>query len=94
MNKNDLISAVAEGAGLTKADGAKAVEAFLDAIQTTLQKKEEVRLVGFGTFSVSHRPASTGRHPRTREPMQIRESWQAKFKPGKVLKDALNPPSE
>ncbi len=90
MNKQDLIAAVAEGSGLTKADASKAVEAVFDGITATLKKGDEVRLVGFGTFSVSKRKASTGRNPRTGAPMEIKASSQPKFKAGKGLKDAVN----
>jgi DNA-binding protein HU-beta len=90
MNKQDLIAAVAEGSGLTKADASKAVEAVFESITGTLKKGDEVRLVGFGTFSVSKRKASTGRNPRTGAPMQIKASAQPKFKAGKGLKDAVN----
>jgi DNA-binding protein HU-beta len=90
MNKQDLISAVADSAGLTKADASKAVEGVFDAITGALKSGGEVRLVGFGTFSVSKRKASTGRNPRTGAPMQIKASSQPKFKAGKGLKDAVN----
>ena len=60
------------------------------SITGALTKGEEVRLVGFGTFSVSKRKASTGRNPRTGEPMTIKASAQPKFKPGKLLKDSVN----
>jgi DNA-binding protein HU-beta len=90
MNKQDLISAVADASGLTKADASKAVEAVFDGITAALKKGDEVRLVGFGTFSVSNRKASTGRNPRTGAPMQIKASAQPKFKAGKGLKDAVN----
>ena len=90
MNKNDLIGAVADASGLTKADSAKAVEAVFDTISSALRKGEDVRLVGFGTFSVAKRKASTGRNPRTGEPMNIKASSQPKFKAGKGLKDAVN----
>lgn len=90
MNKNDLIGAVADHSGLSKNDAGKAVEAVFDAITGTLSKGDEVRLVGFGTFSVTERKASTGRNPRTGEPMQIKASTQPKFKAGKGLKDAVN----
>ena len=89
MNKNELISAVAESSGLTRGDATKAVEGVFDAISGALKKGDEVRLVGFGTFSVARRKASTGRNPRTGEPMQIKASSQPKFRPGKVLKDAV-----
>jgi DNA-binding protein HU-beta len=90
MNKQELISSVADAAGLTKADAGKAVEGVFDAITGSLKKGDEVRLVGFGTFSVSKRKASTGRNPRTGEPMKISASTQPKFKAGKGLKDAVN----
>ncbi|WP_454883615.1 HU family DNA-binding protein [Sphingomonas oryzagri] len=90
MNKQELIGAVAESAGLTRADASKAVESVFDSISTALKKGDEVRLVGFGTFSVSKRKASTGRNPRTGEPMSIAASSQPKFKAGKGLKDAVN----
>ncbi|QJE72741.1 HU family DNA-binding protein [Aerophototrophica crusticola] len=90
MNKNDLVAAVAEAAGLSKADANKAVDAVFDGITGALQKGDEVRLVGFGTFGVAERAASEGRNPRTGEKITIAASKQPKFKPGKGLKDALN----
>jgi DNA-binding protein HU-beta len=90
MNKNDLISQVADDAGLSKADATKAVDAVLDNIAGSLSNGGEVRLVGFGTFSVTHRKATTGRNPRTGESIQIKASNQPKFKAGKALKDAVN----
>jgi DNA-binding protein HU-beta len=90
MNKQDLISAVADASGLTKADAGKAVEAVFDSITGALKKGDEVRLVGFGSFSVTKRKASTGRNPRTGAPMPIAASSQPKFKAGKGLKDAVN----
>lgn len=90
MNKNDLVAVVAEAAGLSKADANKAVDAVFDGITAALQKSDEVRLVGFGTFAVTERAASEGRNPRTGEKINIAASKQPKFKPGKGLKDALN----
>ena len=90
MNKQELIGAVADMSGLGKGDASKAVEAVFDTISGSLKKGDEVRLVGFGTFSVSKRKASTGRNPRTGEPMTIKASSQPKFKAGKGLKDAVN----
>ena len=90
MNKNELIGAVAESCGLSKSDASNAVEGVFDAIQKALANGDEVRLVGFGTFSVAKRKASTGRNPRTGEPMEIKASNQPKFKAGKGLKDAVN----
>lgn len=90
MNKQDLVSAIADASGLTKADAGKAVEATFEAITGALKSGGEVRLVGFGTFCVANRKASTGRNPRTGEPMTIKASTQPKFKAGKALKDAVN----
>lgn len=90
MNKQDLIAAVAESAALAKGDASRAVEAVFDEILASLKKGGEVRLVNFGTFSVTRRKASTGRNPRTGEPMAIKASSQPKFRPGKSLKDACN----
>jgi len=90
MNKQELIGTVADTSGLSKGDASKAVEAVFDAISGALKRGDEVRLVGFGTFSVSKRKASTGRNPRTGEPMTIKASSQPKFKAGKVLKDSVN----
>ncbi len=90
MNKNELISTVAEAAELSKADATKAVDAVFSSVTKALSKGDEVRLVGFGTFSVAHRAASQGRNPRTGEPIAIAASKQPKFKAGKQLKDAVN----
>jgi DNA-binding protein HU-beta len=90
MNKQELIGSVAEVTGLSRSDAIKAVEGVFDIISERLQRGDEVRLVGFGTFTVSKRKASTGRNPRTGEPMKIAASSQPKFKPGKNLKDAVN----
>ncbi len=90
MNKNDLVAAVAESADLTKADAAKAVDSVLDTITASLKKQNEVRLVGFGTFSVAKRAASEGRNPRTGEKIKIPASKRPKFSAGKALKDAVN----
>ncbi len=89
-NKNDLIGVVADKTGLTKTQAADAVDAVFDAITASLKAGDEVRLVGFGTFAVSRREASVGRNPATGAEIQIPASNQAKFKPGKGLKDAIN----
>jgi DNA-binding protein HU-beta len=90
VNKNDLVAAVADNAGLSKADAAKAVDGVFDAIADALKKMDDVRIVGFGTFSVAKRKATTGRNPRTGETIQIAASKQPKFKAGKGLKDSVN----
>ena len=90
MNKNELVAAVADKTGLSKADSGKAVDATFDAITDALKDGTEVRLVGFGSFVVTNRAASQGRNPRTGETIQIPASRQPKFKAGKGLKDAIN----
>ena len=90
MNKNDLVAAVAASTGLSKADASGAVDSVFDEITSALVKGDEVRLVGFGSFSVAQRRASEGRNPRTGEKIQIQASKQPKFKAGKGLKDAVN----
>ncbi len=90
MNKTELAEAVAGAANLSKADGARAVEAVLDSITSTLKRGDSVSLVGFGTFQVKHRNARTGRNPRTGETIQIAASKVPSFKAGKGLKDAVN----
>ncbi|WP_114393001.1 HU family DNA-binding protein [Oleisolibacter albus] len=90
MNKGELAAAVASAAGLTSAAAGKAVDAVFDAITGALKKGDDVRLVGFGTFSVSDRPAREGKNPRTGETIKIAASKQPKFSAGKGLKDAVN----
>ncbi|MBX6321041.1 MAG: HU family DNA-binding protein [Rhodospirillaceae bacterium] len=90
MNKNELIAVVADETGLSRGDAAKAVDGIFDAITKALKKRDEVRLVGFGTFTASRRAASEGRNPRTGEKIKIPASWQVKFKAGKGLKDSVS----
>lgn len=90
VNKNELISSVASATGLTKTDAAKAVDAFVASVTTALKKGDEVRLVGFGTFAVAKRAATTGRNPRTGAVIKIAARKQAKFKAGKALQEAVN----
>ncbi|MBS0643777.1 MAG: HU family DNA-binding protein [Proteobacteria bacterium] len=89
MNKMDLIAAVAEETELSRIKAGEVVDAVFNAITEALKKKEEVRLVGFGTFASTVRKASTGRNPRTGEEMAIPESTTVRFKPGKGLKDSV-----
>lgn len=89
MNKNDLISAIADRSALPKAEATKVVDTVLETITNALKSGDDVRLVGFGTFSLATRAASVGRNPRTGEEIQIPASKQPKFKVGKALKDAL-----
>jgi DNA-binding protein HU-beta len=89
MNKAELVTAVATASGLTKADADKAIDAVLDTITAALKGGDDVRLVGFGSFSVSDRPAREGRNPRTGETIKIAAAKAPKFTAGKGLKDAL-----
>ena len=90
MNKNDLVAEVANSVGLSKADAARAVDSVFEAITKSLSGGTEVRLIGFGTFSVARRKATQGRNPRTGATIQIPASNQPKFKAGKGLKQAVN----
>lgn len=90
MNKAELVDYVAKEADMTKADAQRAIEAIFGGIRGVLKKGGEVRLVGFGTFSVAKRAATTGRNPRTGEAIKIPASKQPKFKAGKELKEAVN----
>lgn len=90
MNKNELINEVSKKADLTKAKATEAVDAFIEAIEKSLKKGNDVRLVGFGTFTVVKRKATEGRNPRTGDVIKISASKQPKFKPGKALKEIVN----
>ncbi len=89
MNKNELITEVAERAGLTKAAAGQAVDSVFEVISSTLAKGDEVRLVGFGTFLTAKRKATEGRNPRTGEPLKIAATCVPKFRAGKTLKDQI-----
>ena len=89
MNKMDLIAAVAEQTELSRTKAAEVLDAVFSAIEGALQKKEEVRLVGFGTFATAERKAGKGRNPRTGEEMTIAASTTVRFKAGKGLKDSV-----
>jgi DNA-binding protein HU-beta len=89
VNKNELITKVSSVAGLTKSNASKAVDCIFQSITNSLKKNEEVRLVGFGTFTVRRRAATEGRNPRTGEKIQIKACKQPKFRAGKGLKEAV-----
>ena len=91
MNKAEMIDAIATAADLPKASAGRALDAVLDSITDELKKGEQVTLVGFGTFSVKHRNARSGRNPQTGATIQISASTVPGFKAGKALKDAVNP---
>jgi len=90
LNKQELVAAVAESADLPKAKAGEVVDAVFSAIEGALAKKQEVRLVGFGTFVTASRKAAKGRNPRTGEEIDIPASTSVRFKPGKGLKDAVS----
>jgi DNA-binding protein HU-beta len=85
MNKAELIDAMAAGAGLSKADAKKALDAFVDATTAALKKGDRVGLVGFGSFSVSERAARKGRNPQTGKEINIKAKKVIKFKAGAEL---------
>mgnify|MGYP001144254076 FL=1 len=85
MNKGDLINKIAEDAGLTKTQASAALDAVTDGVTSTLAKGDKLTLVGFGTFSVSHRAARKGRNPQTGKEINIAAKNVVKFKPGKEL---------
>ena len=90
MNKSDLIDAMAEDAGITKAAAKKALESFLGNIEKSLKGGDRVSLVGFGSWSVSKRAAREGRNPQTGKTIQIAAKNVVKFKAGSELSDAVN----
>ena len=89
MTKAELIDSVAKSASLTKAAAEKAVNGFISAVSDALKKGDRVTLVGFGSFEVSTRKARTGRNPQTGKEIKIAAAKVPKFRPGKVLKDAV-----
>lgn len=89
MNKSELIDSIADKADLSKAAAGKALEAVVATVTESLQKGEDVSVIGFGTFGISHRSARTGRNPKTGEAIQIPAGKAPKFKAGKALKDAV-----
>lgn len=90
MNKGDLIDAVAEAVGISKSDATTAVNTVFSSIEGCLQSGDKASFVGFGTFSVSHRPARDGRNPATGETIKIAAKNAVKFKAGKALNESLN----
>ena len=90
MNKIELVEHIATEASLTKVAAAAALEAAIGGVEKALKKGDEVRLVGFGTFSVRERKAGKGRNPATGKEIKIAASKNARFKPGAALKASLN----
>ena len=90
MTKGDLIDAVASATGLTKAAAGSAVDAVFGSIEASLKAGKDVRILGFGSFSVGTRAARTGLNPRTKKPIAIKAGKSARFKAGASLKAAVN----
>jgi DNA-binding protein HU-beta len=89
MNKSELIDAIAESSGLTKADAGRALEGFIGAVTGALSKGDSVTLVGFGTYAVKERAERVGRNPQTGSEITIKAAKIPSFKAGKALKDAI-----
>ena len=90
MNKSDLVSAIADSSGLSKADAARALDATTSAISGALASGDSVAITGFGSFLVRARAARTGRNPQTGAAIQISASNAPVFKAGKLLKESVN----
>jgi DNA-binding protein HU-beta len=89
VNKAELIEHIAKQADISKAAAARALEAMIGGVRSTLKKGNSVSIVGFGTFAVTKRAARTGRNPRTGATIKIKAAKVPKFRPGKALRDAL-----
>lgn len=89
MKKPGLVQAVADATGLTKKQAQEVVEAFLDTVVKTMAKGEDVVITGFGTFKVYKRKERMGRNPATGEQIKIAAATKPKFRPGKLLKEAV-----
>lgn len=90
MNRTELIAAIAEKTNLTKKDSELALKAFIDVVTETLEKKDKLTLVGFGTFETSVRAEREGRNPATGKTIKIPSIVSPKFKAGKALKERVN----
>ena len=90
MSKQQLVEKMAEKAGLTKADAARALDAMLATVEEALKAGDKVTLVGFGTFAISERGEREGRNPKTGETVKIAARNAVTFKAGSKLKDAVN----
>lgn len=90
MNKNELISKISDDTGVSKSDTSKTVDSLFDSITSELKSGGDVRLVGFGTFLVTKRKATTGRNPQTGAAIQIPAANVPKFRAGKALKESVN----
>ena len=91
MTKAELVEAVAESAGVSKADAEKTIGAFFDHVVSSAKNGDKVAWPGFGSFSTTKRPARVGRNPQTGAPVQISASTAMKFSASSTLKSTLNP---
>ena len=90
MNKHELISAMSGASNLNQAQCTEALQTLINTVTEELKKGSDVKIIGFGTFKISKRKATTGRNPQTGEAIQIKASNQPKFSAGKALKEAVN----
>ena len=90
MNKQELISKIAQDTGITKSSAAAAVESFFEGITKSLKKGQPITFVGFGTFKTAQRKARTARNPQTGAPIKVPKRRVVRFTPGKALKGAVN----
>jgi DNA-binding protein HU-beta len=89
MNKTELVEAIANGSGLTKIAASKVLDVFMETVIDALKKGDQVLIPKFGSFLTVERSARTGRNPQTGQAIEIKASRVAKFKAGKLLKEAV-----
>ena len=89
MNKAQLIEKIAKATDSTKADAERTLDATIDTIRRAVKKGDDVKLVGFGTFTKQKRKARTGRNPQTGKPIKIPAAWYPKFRPGSEFKSLV-----
>ena len=89
MNKSELVEAIANGSGVTKADANRVLDTFMQTVTHALKAGDQVVLPGFGSFKTANRSARTGRNPQTGQAIEIKASRVAKFQAGKSLKEAV-----
>lgn len=90
MNKQELITALADNTGMFKAAAGKFVEAFIDTVADALEKGDKVQIIGFGTFETRERNGRYATNPKTGEKVWVESKLSPAFKPGKALKDSIN----
>ncbi len=89
MNKSELIDAISDSSGLTKADAGRALDGFTSAVTSALTRGDSVTLVGFGTFAIKERAERIGRNPQTGREITIKAAKTVRFKAGKTLTDTV-----